>query len=213
MNNVHKCVMWIVSAIVAITGIVITKDLESAIWIMMIPLAASIFIQWKIYFNLERRIVNKFMGNKNSLENIYYKVRCYYNVKAEQYIKTSLLEDDKPKKSKFSESVQFEEVSEAELEKDDKEGDNGAIVLGVKKQNVHILDDLDTQENHENSTSILQDMDSDSNQWVISEKYTNVMSVEDLDDNNDDVKQEFNSLSKRMKVLMVTNAFGKKQDK
>ena len=45
MNNVHKCVMWIVSAIVAITGIVITKDLESAIWIMMIHLATSIFIQ------------------------------------------------------------------------------------------------------------------------------------------------------------------------
>lgn len=43
MNNVHKCVMWIVSAIVAITGIVITKDLESAIWIMMIPLTVSIF--------------------------------------------------------------------------------------------------------------------------------------------------------------------------
>ena len=50
MNNVHKCVMWIVSAIVAITGIVITKDLESAIWIMMIPLAVSIFTQGKIYF-------------------------------------------------------------------------------------------------------------------------------------------------------------------
>lgn len=147
----------------------------------------------------------KAVGAKKIMEEV--------NDQAEQYIKTSLLEDDKPKKSKFSERVQFEEVSEAELEKDDKEDDNGAIVLGVKKQNVHILDDLDTQENHENSTSILQDMDSDSDQWVISEKYTNVMSVEDLDDNNDDVKQEFNSLSKRMKVLMVTNAFGKKQDK
>ena len=42
MNNVPKCVIWIVSAIVAITGIVITKDLKSAIWIMMIPLATSI---------------------------------------------------------------------------------------------------------------------------------------------------------------------------
>lgn len=147
----------------------------------------------------------KAVGAKKIMEEV--------NDQAEQYIKTALLEDDQPKKSKFSESVQFEEVSEAELEKDYEKDDNGAIVLGVKKQNVHILDDLDTQENHENSTSILQDMDSDSDQWVISEKYTNVMSVEDLDDNNDDVKQEFNSLSKRMKVLMVTNAFGKKQDK
>lgn len=147
----------------------------------------------------------KAVGAKKIMEEV--------NDQAEQYIKTALLEDDQPKKSKFSESVQFEEVSEAELEKDYEKDDNGAIVLGVKKQNVHILDDLDTQENHENSTSILQDMDSDSDQWVISEKHTNVMSVEDLDDNNDDVKQEFNSLSKRMKVLMITNAFGKKQDK
>lgn len=45
MNNLHKCVMWIVNMIVAITGIVITKDLESAIWIMMIPLAISILTQ------------------------------------------------------------------------------------------------------------------------------------------------------------------------
>ena len=45
MNNVPKCVMWIASAIVAITGIVITKDIDSAIWIMMIPLATSLFIQ------------------------------------------------------------------------------------------------------------------------------------------------------------------------
>ena len=57
MNNVHKCVMWIVSAIVTITGIVVTKDLESAIWIMMIPLAVSIFTQWKIYFKGEYKIM------------------------------------------------------------------------------------------------------------------------------------------------------------
>lgn len=45
MNKVPKCVMWIVSAIVAITGIIITKDINSAVWIMMIPLAVSIFTQ------------------------------------------------------------------------------------------------------------------------------------------------------------------------
>lgn len=148
----------------------------------------------------------KAVGAKKIMEEV--------NDKAEQYIKTALLEDDQPKKSKFSESVQLEEVSKTELEKhDDEEDDDSAIVLGVKKQNVQILDDLDTEENHESSTSILQDMDSDNDQWVISEKHTNVIDVEDLDDNNDDVKKEFNSLSKRMKVLMVTNAFGKKQDK
>lgn len=148
----------------------------------------------------------KAVGAKKIMEEV--------NDKAEQYIKTALLEDDQPKKSKFSESVQLEEVSKTELEKhDDEEDDDSAIVLGVKKQNVQILDDLDTEENHESSTSILQDMDSDNDQWVISEKHANVIDVEDLDDNNDDVKKEFNSLSKRMKVLMVTNAFGKKQDK
>nr|WP_297935664.1 hypothetical protein [uncultured Lachnoclostridium sp.] len=46
MNKVTKCVMWIASAIVAITGIIITKDMESAIWIMMIPLATSILTQF-----------------------------------------------------------------------------------------------------------------------------------------------------------------------
>lgn len=45
MNNVPECVMWIASAIVAITGIVITKDIESATWIMMIPLATSLLTQ------------------------------------------------------------------------------------------------------------------------------------------------------------------------
>ena len=52
MNNVHKCVMWIASAIVVTTGIVITKDIETAGWIMMIPLAVSLF-KLKIYFILE----------------------------------------------------------------------------------------------------------------------------------------------------------------
>lgn len=36
-------------------------------------------------------LVDRFMSDKSSLENIYYKVKCYYNAKAEQYIKTSLL--------------------------------------------------------------------------------------------------------------------------
>lgn len=45
MNNVHKCVIWIISAIITITGIVITKDIESVVWIMMIPLVTSIFAQ------------------------------------------------------------------------------------------------------------------------------------------------------------------------
>ncbi len=43
MNDVVMCVMWIVSAIVAITGIVIRKDIDFAIWIMVIPLLVSIF--------------------------------------------------------------------------------------------------------------------------------------------------------------------------
>lgn len=45
MNKISACVMWIASAMVAITGIVITKDLELAGWIMMIPLAVAIFTQ------------------------------------------------------------------------------------------------------------------------------------------------------------------------
>ena len=43
MNDIALCVMWIVSAIVAIAGIVITKDIDSAAGIIMIPLVVSIF--------------------------------------------------------------------------------------------------------------------------------------------------------------------------
>lgn len=43
MNKLTNCIMWISCAIVAVTGIVITKDLESAVWIMMIPLVGLIF--------------------------------------------------------------------------------------------------------------------------------------------------------------------------
>lgn len=42
MNKVTMCVMWIVSAIVAIAGMLITKEIE-AIYIMAIPLAATYF--------------------------------------------------------------------------------------------------------------------------------------------------------------------------
>lgn len=45
MNDVVMCVMWIVSAIVAITGIITMKNIDFAIWIMMIPLATSILTQ------------------------------------------------------------------------------------------------------------------------------------------------------------------------
>lgn len=43
MNKLTNCIMWISCAVVAVTGIVITKDLESAAWIMMIPLVGLIF--------------------------------------------------------------------------------------------------------------------------------------------------------------------------
>lgn len=43
MNDVVMCVTWIVSAIVAITGIITMKNIDFAIWIMVIPLLVSIF--------------------------------------------------------------------------------------------------------------------------------------------------------------------------
>lgn len=43
MNDVVMCVMWIVSVITAITGIIIMKNPDFAIWIMVIPLLVSIF--------------------------------------------------------------------------------------------------------------------------------------------------------------------------
>ena len=43
MSDVVMCVMWIVSAIIAMTGIIIMKNIDFAIWIMVIPLLVSIF--------------------------------------------------------------------------------------------------------------------------------------------------------------------------
>lgn len=57
MNDVVMCVMWIVSAIVAITGIITMKNIDFAIWIMVIPLLVSIFTWWKIYFKGEYKIM------------------------------------------------------------------------------------------------------------------------------------------------------------
>ena len=42
MSKLTMCVMWIASAVVAIAGMLITKEIE-AIYIMVIPLAATYF--------------------------------------------------------------------------------------------------------------------------------------------------------------------------
>lgn len=54
MNKLTNCIMWISCAIVAVTGIVITKDLESAVWIMMIPLVGFNLYLMKNLFQGEK---------------------------------------------------------------------------------------------------------------------------------------------------------------
>ncbi len=130
------------------------------------------------------------------------------NDQSENYIKSIMTQGDAPKK--IAPEVQFEEVSKEELLADDDEDrKDGAIVLGVKKQNVHIIDD-DEEDEHENSTSILNDLDTNE-EYVITKKIRDSLSVEDLDDQDNETKEEFNKLSKRMKILMVSNVFGRKK--
>lgn len=130
------------------------------------------------------------------------------NDQSENYIKSIMTQGDAPKKT--APEVQFEEVSKEELLADDDEDrKDGAIVLGVKKQNVHIIDD-DEEDEHENSTSILNDLDTNE-EYVITKKIRDSLSVEDLDDQDNETKEEFNKLSKRMKILMVSNVFGRKK--
>lgn len=131
------------------------------------------------------------------------------NDQSENYIKSIMTQDDSPKNT--TPEVQFEEVSKEELLLDDDEDKkDGAIVLGVKKHNVHIIDDDDDEDEHENSTSILNDLDTNE-EYVITKKIRDSLSVEDLVDQDNETKEEFNKLSKRMKILMVSNVFGRKK--
>lgn len=130
------------------------------------------------------------------------------NDQSENYIKSIMTQGNAPKKT--APEVQFEEVSKEELLADDDEDKkDGAIVLGVKKQNVHVIDDEEDDE-HENSTSILNDLDTNED-YIITKKIRDSLSVEDLDDQDNETKEEFNKLSKRMKILMVSNVFGRKK--
>lgn len=128
---------------------------------------------------------------------------------AEDYIKSLMIEDDKKQKLKQNQIV-FQETSE-DLTRDPAE-EEAAIILGIKKQKVHVIEDDEEDifgSYRENSISILHDMD-DQNESIIKSSKTNI-SIDDFQEDNS-VGEEFRTMSKEMKVMMLSNIFDKKEN-
>lgn len=131
---------------------------------------------------------------------------------AEDYIKSLILKDEEKKKSKHSDIV-FEETTE-DLTLDPEEKDN-AIVLGVKKQSVHIIEDEQEDDDlfsdyKENTFSILNSMDDEIEGTVIKGDPTK-LTIDDFQEDSS-VGEEFRGMSKEMKIMMLANVLGKKEN-
>ena len=131
------------------------------------------------------------------------------SIQSENYIK-SLEEKDEQnaKKSKF----EMKEVSKYEVDRDEAK-EEAAIILGVKKQHVHIFDNCDECEHntHETTSSILSGMEYEDEELEISNSAYNQVSLDSFEE-DESVAEEFSNLSKRMKVLIMTDALKKKSD-
>lgn len=130
---------------------------------------------------------------------------------SENYLKQLLINDD----GKKSDDINFAEVSEEEIlkpiENDDEfEQEEKAIELGKKKNKVHIFDEIEDDNFHENTTSVLNELDSnEETEQLIRDNTQSEIKLENFEE-DDSVGEEFKNMSKRMKVLMVSNVFEKK---
>ena len=130
---------------------------------------------------------------------------------SENYLKQLLINDD----GKKSDDINFAEVSEEEIlkpiENDDEfEQEEKAIELGKKKNKVHIFDEIEDDNFHENTTSVLNELDSnEETEQLIKDNTQSEIKLENFEE-DDSVGEEFKNMSKRMKVLMVSNVFEKK---
>ena len=130
---------------------------------------------------------------------------------SENYLKQLLINDD----GKKSDDINFAEVSEEEIlkpiENDDEfEQEEKAIELGKKKNKVHVFDELEDDNFHENTTSVLNELDSnEETEQLIKNNTQSEIKLENFEE-DDSVGEEFKNMSKRMKVLMVSNVFEKK---
>ena len=132
--------------------------------------------------------------------------------KSENYIKNLLMQDDENANVNKSSDVTFKEVSNNEIMQDltnDIENEDKAIVLGKKKQQVHVLEDVENDNNfHENSSSILSQLDIPHNENLSNEK----IQIENFEEDSE-VGEEFKNVSNKMKIMMMSNALGKIDDK
>ncbi len=152
------------------------------------------------------------LAKKNEQKSNAKAVMEQVSNQAEDYIKSLILKDEEKKKSKYSDIV-FEETNEdLRLEPENKDA---AIVLGVKKQAVHILED-DLKDDDlfsdykENSISILSSMDDEIEGTVIKGDLSKI-SIDDFQEDSS-VGEEFRGMSKEMKIMMLANVLGKKED-
>lgn len=157
--------------------------------------------------------VKKDGGNPEKPENLKEVKQVMEDVsnQSENYLKQLLINDE----GKKSDDINFEEVSEEEILKpiennDEYEQEEKAIELGKKKNKVHVFDELEDDNFRENTTSVLNELDSnEETEQLIKDNTQSEIKLENFEE-DDSVGEEFKNMSKRMKVLMVSNVFEKK---
>lgn len=170
--------------------------------------------------------LKKSKAEKDALEKETKEVMEQVSNQAEEYIKSLMIKDDEAKKVEEVNKLKEEQRKEVkpitldDLRKDinsavptDPAEDQAAIILGIKKQSVHILDDEEEDDGlfsvpKDTTASILSSLELGGNST------NNKGSGIELDDFQEDssVGEEFRTMSKEMKVLMMANVLAKKED-
>ena len=141
--------------------------------------------------------------NENGETTNIREVMREVSLKSENYIKSLDL------KQNNDSGVTFEEIAVEEIDKYKTPEEEAAIILGIKKQKVHVFEDEEDTVKNETTTSILNEMDEQEMQ-TISEKSSGI-SLDSFEE-DDSVAEEFKDLSRKMKVMMVTDVFKKKYE-
>lgn len=141
--------------------------------------------------------------NENGETTNVREVMREVSLKSENYIKSLDL------KQNNDSGVTFEEIAAEEIDKYKTPEEEAAIILGIKKQKVHVFEDEEDTVKNETTTSILNEMDEQEMQ-TISEKSSGI-SLDSFEE-DDSVAEEFKDLSRKMKVMMVTDVFKKKYE-
>ena len=141
--------------------------------------------------------------NENGETTNIREVMREVSLKSENYIKSLDL------KQNNDSGVTFEEIAAEEIDKYKTPEEEAAIILGIKKQKVHVFEDEEDTVKNETTTSILNEMDEQEMQ-TISEKSSGI-SLDSFEE-DDSVAEEFKDLSRKMKVMMVTDVFKKKYE-